>query len=820
VQSKEFLMKRAFKLIGITAFCAVLCFSMAVCEQYTDDEDVTFLNANSNSMQTTTELILVFSKAVNGLAAADITVNLGGMTVTNGKLSGGNPYSLPISGFTTGGTATITVAKKEGFNIIGTPQTATIYYGGSTNVTFSGVSANGNSTQTTTELTLTFSGSINGLSANDISLNGVNGVIKGNLTGTNPYYLPISGFAMGGTLSVSVSKDGYTIAGGSRSTTIYSSGGSNAVTFNSVTVSSSADGTNSLTLTFNGSITGLTASDISLSGVSGVNKGNLTGTNPYYLTISGITSNGTLSVSVTKAGYAITPQIQTVEIRVITFSNVTSDGSPNVTPTEWLTLSFSGPINGLESSDIKLDGVDGIGQGELKESNPYKLFIFGFNAPGTLTVSVTKTGYIIIGSPKTVNIHYATPVIEGINDFGKWLSGLQANAADSPYSVKLQVGDLGGAVSTANSVGSHLFANNEKYIDLDLSISTFTSIDDNAFSSCSGLTRVTIPSTVADIGNSAFFGCTSLTSVTFIDTSVTSIGQAAFSGCSSLASVTIPDKVKTIELAAFFGCASLVSVTIPAAVTGIGPSAFSGCVKLDSVSLGNSVTTIDADAFSGCVKLANISLGENVKTIDTNAFSGCASLVSFALPASLETIGASAFFGCAKLINITIPATVTGIGARAFTNCTSLASVTFEAGINITSIEQSAFAGCASLLMISIPSFVKTIGPSAFLNCVKLGGISFSPDATVDSIAIEASAFSGCTTIKKVTIPEEVNSIGNSAFANCTSLINVKFDGSGILTADFGTTPFPGDLREKYLTGGTGTYERPEGSNTWAKQLP
>jgi len=89
-------------------------------------------------------------------------------------------------------------------------------------VSFSSLSANGSSTQTTTQLTLTFGQTISGLSANDISLSGVTGVIKGTLSGSGPTYtLPINGFTTGGTLNVAVSKSGYAISNSSRSTTIY-----------------------------------------------------------------------------------------------------------------------------------------------------------------------------------------------------------------------------------------------------------------------------------------------------------------------------------------------------------------------------------------------------------------------------------------------------------------------------------------------------------------------------------------------------------------------------------------------------------------------
>ena len=132
-----------------------------------------------------------------------------------------------------------------------------------------------------------------------------------------------------------------------------------------------------------------------------------------------------------------------------------------------------------------------------------------------------------------------------------------------------------------------------------------TSIGDDAFYYCSGLTSVTIPNSVTSIGNYAFYYCSGLTSVTFPN-SVTSIGNSAFYNCSGLTSVTIPNSVTSIGDRAFYECSSLTSVTIPNSVTSIGNDAFAGCSGLTSITIPNSVTFIGNYAFYGCNGLTSI----------------------------------------------------------------------------------------------------------------------------------------------------------------------------------------------------------------------
>ena len=87
-------------------------------------------------------------------------------------------------------------------------------------------------------------------------------------------------------------------------------------------------------------------------------------------------------------------------------------------------------------------------------------------------------------------------------------------------------------------------------ITVDNVVYNVTSIGDDAFSYCTGLTSITIPNSVTSIKNGAFSGCTGLTSIT-IPNSVTSIVEWAFSGCTGLTSITIPSSVTSIGEWAF-----------------------------------------------------------------------------------------------------------------------------------------------------------------------------------------------------------------------------------------------------------------------------
>ena len=167
----------------------------------------------------------------------------------------------------------------------------------------------------------------------------------------------------------------------------------------------------------------------------------------------------------------------------------------------------------------------------------------------------------------------------------------------------------------------HLYSDENTEITELIIPNSVTSIENNAFGGCYGLTSVTIPNSVTSIGDEAFDYCIGLTSVT-IGNSVTSIGYEAFS-CTGLTSVTIPNSVTSIGNGAFYHCTGLTSVTCYAEnVPSTGSNAF------DSSNMGNAtlyVPTASIDAYkttepwSGFKVIEGIETG--IKDIKTNATS-------------------------------------------------------------------------------------------------------------------------------------------------------------------------------------------------------
>lgn len=196
-----------------------------------------------------------------------------------------------------------------------------------------------------------------------------------------------------------------------------------------------------------------------------------------------------------------------------------------------------------------------------------------------------------------------------------------------------------------------------------------TSIEDDVFGGCSGLTCVTIPEGVTSIGDWAFFWCSSLTSIT-IPEGVTSIGDWAFDGCSGLTSINIPKSVTSIGNGIFRECSSLHEITVD--------DENSYFTSINGVLYSKNVTKIYCHPAG--LKETTFTIPKTVSSIEPCVFFGCSSLTNIDIPSSVTTIGDAAFGSCTNLKDIVIPATVTEIGYCFAYNC-NLQSVYIEDGI-------------------------------------------------------------------------------------------------------------------------------------------
>lgn len=224
----------------------------------------------------------------------------------------------------------------------------------------------------------------------------------------------------------------------------------------------------------------------------------------------------------------------------------------------------------------------------------------------------------------------------------------------------------------------------------------------------SGITSITIPSTVKVIETDAFSNCPNIKSIE-LPVGVTQIKSGAFSGC-SMESISLPSGLTEIGVSAFGGCPNLKSIVIPFGVTQIDFLTFSGS-GLTSIVIPSSVTSIKAAAFQSCHKLASVEIPSSVTEIDNNAFIHCWNLSSVVIPSSLTSIGDRIFSGCEKLSSVVISPGLNFIGDYMFSGCESLSSVVIPPGI--VSIGKQAFSGC-SLTSIVIPASVKNIANDAF----------------------------------------------------------------------------------------------------------
>lgn len=182
--------------------------------------------------------------------------------------------------------------------------------------------------------------------------------------------------------------------------------------------------------------------------------------------------------------------------------------------------------------------------------------------------------------------------------------------------------------------------------------STVTRIGVAAFNGASLVGVFEIPGQITEIGERAFIGCVEMTGVV-IPESVRCIKDATFS-TTGLTEVTIPTSVDTLCAWAFRNCANLKRATILAAPAIMEPCLFEDCSYLESVRLPEGLESIPSYMFRNCKSLQNVNIPSTVTHINQKVFYSCYGLKSVTLPQSLKTIDGEVFYNCMNLESVTM----------------------------------------------------------------------------------------------------------------------------------------------------------------------
>ncbi|MCD8206523.1 MAG: leucine-rich repeat protein [Bacteroidales bacterium] len=191
-------------------------------------------------------------------------------------------------------------------------------------------------------------------------------------------------------------------------------------------------------------------------------------------------------------------------------------------------------------------------------------------------------------------------------------------------------------------IGKYAFFNcsHLREINFNTTDERLVEIDDCAFYK-SGLSGITLPSTVERIGSKAFYKCTDLTNLTILDSSEHDmvIGDYAFYKAGyeapeydddgnllnpdreNLETLVIPGKVKEIGNYAFYKCKGVTSLTLREGVEKIDKGAF-GELSITSLRIPSSVTEIGEYAFKGCSEVKSLIIPSTAMTIGDHAFYG------------------------------------------------------------------------------------------------------------------------------------------------------------------------------------------------------
>lgn len=269
------------------------------------------------------------------------------------------------------------------------------------------------------------------------------------------------------------------------------------------------------------------------------------------------------------------------------------------------------------------------------------------------------------------------------------------------------------------TIGEGVFNNCASLVSVTLP-EGLTSIPTSTFANCRSLQHFNIPSTVTSIGAFVFANISTLKEID-VPEGVVSIGYSCFSE-SGLTSISLPSTLKELSGTAFLNCTALESVELKGTETFYYDNSFYGCNSLKSLLIPGGTVVWDLGPMEN---LEQLTFGKDVKQIGDLNLGQYAKLKSIVIDAQnpiydsrdncnaiIETATNTLRYGC----NVsTIPTGVEVIGERAMASVTNWTEL--DLPHTIKSIESKAFAGLTNLNEVRMRRYTPpTLAEDAFPN--------------------------------------------------------------------------------------------------------
>lgn len=185
------------------------------------------------------------------------------------------------------------------------------------------------------------------------------------------------------------------------------------------------------------------------------------------------------------------------------------------------------------------------------------------------------------------------------------------------------------------------YAFNSCYKLADFDISKVAYIGSYTFNTCSMFAPTVLSDALQTLGSNAFAG-TAITEIAVPQT-ITALENNVFSSCKQLQKVTLSPTLRTIGSCTFQNCSALSEIVVPESVTTIGENAFSGCSALSSITLPETLTKIGSYAFSGCSALTELTIPSSVEEIAYGILQNCSGLLTVKCKAIVPPLATGSF---------------------------------------------------------------------------------------------------------------------------------------------------------------------------------